>query len=141
MLYYSVVPVEHYQINRYIFQATQYSTRRPGFFSQFIDNVKQDIAKNKEMKDSLKKFRAEADKLEHSDALQAARKKFQTVESEASKGGEVLKERLEGIKGKMQEVMDEAGKSDIAKKAGEKMLLVSLFFFIILLISYCKFTR
>lgn len=70
------------------------------------------------MKDSLKKFRAEADKLEHSDALQAARKKFQTVESEASKGGEVLKERLEGIKGKMQEVMDEAGKSDIAKKAG-----------------------
>lgn len=44
------------------------------------------MAKNKEMKESLKKFRDEADKLEQSDALKAARQKFESVEREASKG-------------------------------------------------------
>lgn len=47
--------------------------RRPSFFSQLVDNIKQEMAKNKEMKENLKKFREEADKLEHSDALQKAR--------------------------------------------------------------------
>lgn len=59
------------------------------------------MQKNKEMKESLKKFREEAEKLEQSDALKSARKKFQTVESEANKSSEVLKEKIEGIKGKV----------------------------------------
>lgn len=70
------------------------------------------------MKDNIKKFREEAQKLENSDALQAARKKFHAVESEASKGSEVLKETLEGIKGKVEHVFEEASKTEIAKKAG-----------------------
>lgn len=79
-----------------------YSNQRaPGFLSKFVDNIKQEIQKNKEMKESLKKFREEAEKLEQSDALKSARKKFQTVESEASKSSEVLKERIEGIRGKV----------------------------------------
>lgn len=76
------------------------------------------MAKNKDMKDSLQKFRQEAEKLEQSDALKAAREKFHTVEEEATKGSEVLRGKLEGIKGRVQEVIEEAGKSDIAKKAG-----------------------
>lgn len=44
------------------------------------------MAKNKEMKESLKKFRAEAEKLEQSEALKAARQKFEAVEKEATKG-------------------------------------------------------
>jgi mitochondrial import inner membrane translocase subunit TIM44 len=76
------------------------------------------MAKNKDMKDNIKKFREEAEKLEHSDALQKARQKFQSVESEASKGSEVFKEKFDTIKDKMGEVMEEAGKTDIAKKAG-----------------------
>lgn len=59
------------------------------------------MQKNKELKESLKKFREEADKLEQSDALKSARQKFQSVESEASKGSEVLKERIEGLRGKV----------------------------------------
>ncbi|XP_071441407.1 mitochondrial import inner membrane translocase subunit TIM44 [Hetaerina americana] len=93
--------------------------RRPSFFSQFVDNIRQEIAKNKEMKESLKKFREEADKLEKSEALQKARQKYQTVESEASRSSEVIKEKLGTIKGKVQEVLEEASKSDIAKKAGQ----------------------
>ena len=52
--------------------------------------------------------------------FQAARRKFHAVESEASKSSEVLKETLEGIKGKMEHVIEEASKTDIAKKAGKK---------------------
>lgn len=77
------------------------------------------MAKNKEMKESLKKFKEEAEKLEQSEALKAARQKFETVEKEATKSGDVLKEKLSTIKGRMQEVIDEAGKTDIAKKAGK----------------------
>ncbi|XP_004926824.1 mitochondrial import inner membrane translocase subunit TIM44 [Bombyx mandarina] len=99
-------------------ECRQYSARK-GFFSSIIENIKEDIAKNKEMKENIKKFREEAQKLENSEALQAARKKFHAVESEASKSSEVLKETIEGIKGKMEHVLEEASKSDIAKKAGK----------------------
>ena len=46
------------------------------------------------------------------------RQKFQSVESEASKGTEVLKDKLGSLKDKVQEALEEASKSDIAKKAG-----------------------
>ncbi|KAL7299740.1 hypothetical protein TKK_0007490 [Trichogramma kaykai] len=95
------------------------SQRAPGFFSKFVDNIRQEMQKNKEMKENLKKFREEAEKLEQSDALKAARQKFHSIESEASKGSEVLKESLDSIRGKVQEVIQEAGKSEIGKKAGQ----------------------
>lgn len=59
--------------------------------------------------------------------FQAARRKFHAVESEASKSSEVLKETLEGIKGRMEHVIEEASKTDIAKKAGKNLYS-----------SYCK---
>ena len=52
------------------------SPGRKGFLSDFIDNIKQDLNKSKEMKENVKKFREEARKLEESDALQQARRKF-----------------------------------------------------------------
>lgn len=73
--------------------------------------------KNKDMKDNIKKFREEAKKLEESDALKSARQKFNTVESEASKSGDVLRERLDSLKGRVHDVLEEAGKSDIGKRA------------------------
>ncbi|XP_015110564.1 mitochondrial import inner membrane translocase subunit TIM44 [Diachasma alloeum] len=105
-----------------IYHATRsYSdrARRPNFFTQFVENIKQEMQKNKEMKESLKKFREEAEKLEQSDALKSARQKFQSVESEASKSSELLKGKLEGLKEKVQEVIDEAGKTELGRKAGQ----------------------
>ncbi|KAH0554289.1 mitochondrial import inner membrane translocase subunit TIM44 isoform X2 [Cotesia glomerata] len=93
--------------------------RRPNFFSQFFDNIKQEMQKNKDMKESLKKFREEAEKLEQSEALKSARQKFHTVESEASKGSEVLKEKLDVLKEKVQGVIEEASKTELGKKAGQ----------------------
>lgn len=75
------------------------------------------MEKNKEMKDNIKKFREEAQKLEHSDALKSARHKFNAVETEAAKGSEVLKGKLESIKDKVQDVFDEASKTEIGKRA------------------------
>ncbi|XP_050666945.1 mitochondrial import inner membrane translocase subunit TIM44 [Leptidea sinapis] len=100
-------------------QECRYYSARKGFFSSIIENIKEDISKNKEMKENIKKFREEAQKLENSEALQAARKKFHAVETEASKSSEVLKDTLEGIKGKVGHVLEEAGKTEIAKKAGK----------------------
>lgn len=96
-----------------------YSEKRKGFFSQFVENVRQEMAKNKEMKESIQKFREEAQKLEQSDALKSARQKFNVVESEASKGGDILKEKLGTIKEKVHDVLEEAGKTELAKKASQ----------------------
>ncbi|XP_058124444.1 mitochondrial import inner membrane translocase subunit TIM44-like [Anopheles ziemanni] len=96
-----------------------YSTRRPGFFTQVIGNIKQEMEKNKEMKENLKKFREEAERLEQSDALKAARQKFNTVESEANKGSEALRENLGKIRGRVSDALDEVAKTDLARKAGQ----------------------
>lgn len=77
------------------------------------------MAKNKEMKENLKKFREEAQKLENTDALKKAREKFIAVESEAAKSGDVLKERVNVLKSKVQEVIEEAQNTEFAKKAGK----------------------
>lgn len=52
------------------------SQKKGGFLSGFFDNLKEEYNKNKEMKESIKKFRQEAQKLEDSDALKEARKKY-----------------------------------------------------------------
>ncbi|CAG7837639.1 unnamed protein product [Allacma fusca] len=102
-------------------QARNYSTapKPGGFFGKILDNLKQELSKDKEMKDNIAKFREERKKLEQSDALKQARRKFEIVESEASKGSEALKETLDSVKGKLQETIKEAGQSEFAKKASE----------------------
>lgn len=41
-----------------------------------MDNLRQEFSKNQEMKENIKKFRDEAKRLEESDALQQARRKY-----------------------------------------------------------------
>lgn len=100
-------------------------SRRPNFFTKLIDNIKQEVSKNKEMKENLKKFREEAEKLEQSDALKKARAKYMTVESEAS----ALKEKLGKVKDTVSNVIEEASKTDIAKKAGMSLFTASISIF------------
>lgn len=71
------------------------------------------------MKDNISKFREEAKKLEESEALKQARRKFEIVESEASKGGDVFKEQLDVVKGKLQQQLKDASQSELAKKASK----------------------
>ncbi|KFV67777.1 Mitochondrial import inner membrane translocase subunit TIM44, partial [Dryobates pubescens] len=92
---------------------------RKGFISGFVENIKQELAKNKEMKESIKKFRAEARRLEESDALQEARRKYKTIESETVKTSEVIKKKLEEITGTVKESLDEVSRSDLGRKIKE----------------------
>ena len=46
---------------------------------EFLENLKQELNKNKEMKENIRKFREEAKKLEESDALKQARKKYVSI--------------------------------------------------------------
>uniref|UniRef100_A0A8C3XVA5 Mitochondrial import inner membrane translocase subunit TIM44 n=1 Tax=Chelydra serpentina TaxID=8475 RepID=A0A8C3XVA5_CHESE len=101
-------------------QSRYYSSGgRKGFISGFVDNIKQELAKNKEMKENIKKFRDEAKKLEESDALQEARRKYKTIESETVKTSEVIKKKLGEITGSVKESLDEVSRSDIGRKIKE----------------------
>jgi len=101
-------------------QARFYSAgggKQPGFVSKFLDNIRQEFTKNKDMKDSISKFREEAKKLEESEALKQARRKFEIVESEATKGSDVFKEQLDAYKDKIHQSVKD---SDLAKKASKE---------------------
>lgn len=84
-----------------------------------LDNIKQELAKNKEMKESIKKFRDEAKKLEESDALQEARRKYKTIESETVRTSEAIKKKLGELTGTVKESLDEVSKSDLGRKIKE----------------------
>merc|ERR1712004_360499 len=99
-----------------LYQVRNYSApNKRGFIGQIIDNFKQD-PKTKEMQDELRKFREEADKLDQSEALQKARAKYQAIESETTKGSEVLKKSMSDLQGKLKETLSEAEKIETIKK-------------------------
>lgn len=87
--------------------------------SGLLDNIKQELAKNKEMKESIKKFRDEAKKLEESDALQEARRKYKSIESETVRTSEAIKKKLGELTGTVKESLDEVSKSDLGRKIKE----------------------
>ncbi|XP_056304321.1 mitochondrial import inner membrane translocase subunit TIM44 [Danio aesculapii] len=92
---------------------------RKGFLGEFLDNLKQELSKNKEMKENIKKFREEAKKLEESEALKQARRKYKTIESETVKTSEVLKKTLGSLSDTVKEGLEEVGRTDIGKKIKE----------------------
>jgi len=96
-------------------------SKRPSFIGNLLQNLKDEYAKNKDLKDNLEKFREEAKKLEESDALKEARRKFQNIESEIdkSKKASALKEQLSGIADKVKDTVDDVAKSEAIKKASE----------------------
>nr|XP_002761726.2 mitochondrial import inner membrane translocase subunit TIM44 isoform X1 [Callithrix jacchus] len=95
------------------------SGNRKGFLSGLLDNIKQELAKNEEMKESIKKFRDEARRLEESDTLQEARRKYKTMESETMRTSEVLRKKLGELTGTMKESLHEVSKSDLGRKIKE----------------------
>ncbi|XP_072457078.1 mitochondrial import inner membrane translocase subunit TIM44 isoform X2 [Notamacropus eugenii] len=95
------------------------SGSRKSFLSGLIENIKQELAKNKEMKDSIKKFRDEAKKLEESDALQEARRKYKSIESETVKTSEVIRKKIGTFTDTVKESLDEVSKSDLGRKIAE----------------------
>lgn len=99
-----------------------YSTdpaRRPSFFKNLLENLKSEYDKNKEMKESLSKFREEAKKLEESDALKEARRKFENIEGASKPTAGAFKEQISGFSEKIKEQVDDLSKHESFKKASE----------------------
>ncbi|GFY42600.1 mitochondrial import inner membrane translocase subunit TIM44, partial [Trichonephila inaurata madagascariensis] len=92
---------------------------RKGLFTRIVENIKEDINRNKEMKENLKKFREEAEKYEKSEALQKARQKYKLIEKETYRSSEQIKEQFSSLKGKIKEGLEEAQKSEIGKRSME----------------------
>ncbi|CAI5639474.1 unnamed protein product [Oreochromis niloticus] len=94
---------------------------RRGFLGEFLDNLKQELNKNKEMKENIKKFREEAKKLEESEALKQARRKYKNIESETVKTSEVLRKKLGNISETVKEGLEEVSRTEFGKKIKEGM--------------------
>jgi len=107
-------------LNNYELQS--YSTdpaRRPSFVKNLWENLKSEYDKNKEMKESLSKFREEAKKLEESEALKEARRKFENIEGESKQSAGAFKDQISGFSGKIKDSVDEMSKHEGFKKASE----------------------
>ncbi|BFY98669.1 hypothetical protein BsWGS_01709 [Bradybaena similaris] len=105
------------QLDVRIFQQRYMSNKN--FFQTVFDNIKQEMKKSKEMKESIAKFKEETQKLEESDALKQARKKFESIEEETLKSSTAIKKKLDDIKEKVSETVEEAQKTEIVKKGIE----------------------
>ncbi|XP_022534561.1 mitochondrial import inner membrane translocase subunit TIM44 [Astyanax mexicanus] len=92
---------------------------RRSFLGEFVDSLKQELNKNKEMKENIRKFREEARRLEESDALQQARRKYKSIESETARTSEVLKKTLGSLSDSVKEGFEEVGRTDLGKKIKE----------------------
>uniref|UniRef100_A0A674E6E8 Mitochondrial import inner membrane translocase subunit TIM44 n=1 Tax=Salmo trutta TaxID=8032 RepID=A0A674E6E8_SALTR len=102
--------------------SVRYASERPsrkGFFGEFVENLRQEFGKDKEMKENIKKFREEAKRLEESDALQQARRKFKTIESETVKTSEVFKKTFGTLSETVKEGLEEVTRTDLGKKIKE----------------------
>ncbi|KAK7012044.1 mitochondrial import inner membrane translocase subunit TIM44 [Biomphalaria glabrata] len=86
------------------------------FFQTVIDNIKQEMKKNKDIKENIAKFKEETQKLEESEALKQARKKFESIEEETLKSSTAIRKTLGDIKEKVSETVEEAQKKEFVKK-------------------------
>ncbi|XP_050528937.1 mitochondrial import inner membrane translocase subunit TIM44 isoform X2 [Daktulosphaira vitifoliae] len=109
----------HIYCNAYFRYYSSTPPQRPNFFMKLINDIRDEMAKNKEMKKNLEQFRAEKKKLEQSDNLIKARQKLNNLESETFKVSQQAKDAMGGVFTKVKTIVDQASQSDLAKKAGQ----------------------
>lgn len=83
-----------------------------GFLSSLLENIKEELSQSKEMKANIRKFREEASKLEQSEALKQARRKYKSLEKETIEGGQY-------VRGKVDEISEKVLQSELAKQAAK----------------------
>lgn len=87
-----------------------------GFLAKLVDNIKTEWSQNKEVKESLEKFRQETQKLEETEALKQAREKYKKVEAESLKD---VNEVLQTAKDSLKSGVDKAKEAELFKKTIE----------------------
>ncbi|VDL80911.1 unnamed protein product [Nippostrongylus brasiliensis] len=90
------------------FDQTRWSSNSPpqrkGFLGNLIDNVKEELEKNKELQEHQKQLRKRMEELNDSEALKDARKKFEVVEKETLKSSQVVKAKIEELSDQLSKV-------------------------------------
>ncbi|XP_042213333.1 mitochondrial import inner membrane translocase subunit TIM44-like [Homarus americanus] len=114
----------HHQVSRSLqvqrfYSATPPPQKPPTFFGKIMENLRDEMGRNQKMKESLKEFRKDMQKLEQSEALQKVREKYQTVEDETAEGSKKAKQQLYTIKKRVSETVEEAQKAEIIQKASK----------------------
>lgn len=84
-----------------------------GFLGRVFDNIKSEWSQNKEIKESLEKFRQETQKLEETEALKQAREKYKKVEAESVKD---VNEVLQNARDSLWSGVEKAKEAEIVKK-------------------------
>ncbi|XP_054625367.1 mitochondrial import inner membrane translocase subunit TIM44-like [Dunckerocampus dactyliophorus] len=97
----------------------RYASGSKGFLGEFVDSIRQELSENREMKENIKKFREEAKRLEESNALQQARRKYKSIESETVRTSEVFKKTLDSSLETMKEGIKKVSRTDFGKKIKE----------------------
>jgi len=95
---------------------------------QVFNNIRDEIAKNKEMKQNLEQFRAEKKKLEESDNLIKARQKLNTIESETFKVTQQAKSVVNIVMNTVKTKVNQASESDLAKKLEKSVEVLAKLF-------------
>ncbi|XP_037781166.1 mitochondrial import inner membrane translocase subunit TIM44-like [Penaeus monodon] len=110
--------IEVHTLQRF-YSATPPPQRPPTFLGKIIENLREEMSRNQKMKESLKEFRKDMEKLEKSEALQKAREKYHSVEEETAEGSKKAKQQLEFLKKRVSETVEEAQKAEILQKASK----------------------
>ncbi|XP_039256978.1 mitochondrial import inner membrane translocase subunit TIM44-like [Styela clava] len=97
--------------------SVQFNSPKRGFLENFLDNLKQEYNKDAELKESIKKFRKEAQELEDSEALKKARQKYEEISRETGQGTDAVRETLGKIKSRVSEASEEISKTEFVKQA------------------------
>uniref|UniRef100_A0A5S6Q9Z2 Mitochondrial import inner membrane translocase subunit TIM44 n=1 Tax=Trichuris muris TaxID=70415 RepID=A0A5S6Q9Z2_TRIMR len=92
---------------------------RKNFLTNLIGYVQEELEKNKQLKENLKRLKAETDRLEQSETLKQARLKFDLIERETAKSSERLQQKLLQLQSYIRKSLDEAKKSEIGQKSVE----------------------
>ncbi|RCN30876.1 Tim44-like domain protein, partial [Ancylostoma caninum] len=90
--------------------------QRKGFLGNLIENVKEELEKNKELQDHQRQLRKRMEELNESEALKDARRKFEIVEKETLKSSEVVKAKLEELSEQLTKMIKEVQKTEAGKK-------------------------
>ncbi|XP_069936060.1 mitochondrial import inner membrane translocase subunit TIM44 isoform X2 [Cherax quadricarinatus] len=101
------------------YSATPPPQRPPTFFGKIIENLREEMTRNQKMKESIKEFRKDMQKLEKSEALQKVREKYHTVEEETAEGSKRARQQFYTIKKRVAETVEEAQKAEILQKASK----------------------
>ncbi|KJH42746.1 hypothetical protein DICVIV_11253 [Dictyocaulus viviparus] len=105
--------------------------QRKGFIAKLVDNVKEELEKNKELQEHQRMLRKRMEELNDSEALKDARRKFnmkldlglpcvaslqEIVEKETLKSSELVKAKLDELSEQISKMIKEVQKTEAGKK-------------------------